>query len=152
MSDSIAGKKAFVCKYLSYSYRAKDGSVAAIRLPLVHIRIKSSETELETIGLVDTGATKTLIPKELAEILLLKCEREAEVTGAGGIFISREAKLKRLLLMKNVTPFATFVETKVLVPDSKDALPYVILGRDHVFKRFDITFHENRQKMTFTKL
>jgi len=30
-------------------------------------------------------------------------------------------------------------------------LPYVVLGRNYLFKRFDITFYENRHKMSFQR-
>jgi len=107
---------------------------------------------LETVGLVDTGATQSLIPREIAEVLMLEYEEgEGEVWGAGGVFTAQLAKLKKLVLLKNVTPFASFLEVKVLVPEREGILPYAILGRDYTFKRFDITFHEKRQKMTFTK-
>jgi len=100
---------------------------------------------------VDTGATETLIPREIASLLALEYEKgEAEVTGAGGTFPAQVARLKRLVLLKNVTPFAEFPQIRVIVPKPEGILPYVVLGRDYVFKRFDITFHENRQKLTFT--
>lgn len=132
----------------------QKGSVRTLLLPLVHVRIESPREHIETDALVDSGATRTLIPKEIAEILpsLKYKEQRAEVTGAGGVFLARVTRLKKLALIKNVTPFANFVETEVLVPDHEGILPYVILGRDYVFRRFDITFHENRRKLTFTEI
>ena len=59
-----------------------------------------------------------------------------DVIGAGGIFKAKVTKLNRLSILKNVTPFATFRNIKVLVPEIEEALPYVILGRDYIFKRF----------------
>jgi len=123
-------------------------------LPLVHIRIESPEESIETDALVDSGATKTLIPKEIAELLpsLKYEERSIEVTGAGGLFSAKITKLKKLTLIKNVTPFANFVQVEVLVPDYEGILPYVVLGRDHVFRRFNIAFHEKRRKLIFTEI
>jgi hypothetical protein len=97
---------------------------------------------------------KTIIPKEIAELLpsLKSRECHAEVTGAGGLFFARVMRLKKLALIKNVTPFTTFVQIEVLVPDHEGILPYVILGRDYAFRRFDITFHEKRRKLTFTEI
>jgi len=119
---------------------------------MVHVRLESLSEIFETNALVDSGATGTLIPKEMADLLpsLEYEEASAEVTGAGSKFSARQAKLKRITLIKNVTPFASFVEIKVLIPDSEGILPYVILGRDLVFHRFDITFHERRRRITFT--
>ena len=42
--------------------------------------------------------------------------------------------------------FSDFRNLMVLVPSRERDLPYVILGRDTVFKRFHITFKENIKK------
>jgi hypothetical protein len=141
-----------ICKYLSYKYQLKDGSFRFIKLPLVHVRLTSTESVFESVALVDSGATQTLIPLELAEILELQYENKVETIGAGGAFQSLIAKLKVFEILKNETPFSIFRDVTVLVPESKDVLPYAILGRDHIFRRFDITFHERREKITFTKV
>jgi hypothetical protein len=57
-----------------------------------------------------------------------------------------------MLLMKNVAPFATFTATRAWVPEREGMIPYDILGRDTVFSRLAVTFHEGRQKMTFRRL
>lgn len=121
---------------------------------MIHIEILSPEEKIGTDALVDSGATQTLIPKEIAEILpsLEYSEKQgSEVTGAGGVFSAQITKLKKLSLIKNVTSFASFFNVRVLVPRSAEILPYVVLGRDYVFRRFHITFHEKRRKITFTK-
>ena len=79
-------------------------------------------------------------------------KKKVETVGAGGIFQSLIAKLKVFEILKNETPFSIFGDITVLVPESKDVLPYVILGRDHIFRRFDITSHERREKIAFTKV
>lgn len=146
-------RRTITCKYLAYTYRGRNGSPRVIRLPLVHLYLESSEVATETVGLVDTGATRTLIPLELAEILSLRYEEgEAETVGAGGTFLCRIAKLRKLMLLKNVTPFATFTDVEILVPAREGILPHVILGREYVFHKFDITFQEKRRKMTFIEL
>jgi hypothetical protein len=115
--------------------------------------LASREADTETIALVDSGATKTLLPHEIGEILGLEYEERVFPTeGAGGRFDTKAAKLRTLQLLKNVSAFSTWQNVTVLVPTRDDILPYVILGRDYVFKRFDITFHENRQKLTLTRL
>ena len=131
----------------------RSGVYRTLLLPLIHIRIESPEENIETDAFVDSGATKTIIPKEISELLpSLKYEEQAaEVTGAGGLFGARVTRLKKLTLIKNVTVFANFVEIEVLVPEHEGILPYVVLGRDHVFRQFDITFHEKRRKLTFTR-
>lgn len=141
------------CKYLHYTYRTREGTTKIIKLPLINILIESSiGEEFRTVGLVDSGATSTLLPKEIADLLMMPYEENSiEVTGAGGIFNCKPVKLRRLVLIKNVTTFSTYRNIKVLVPEEEEILPYVILGRDYVFKRFDITFSEKRRKMVFKR-
>jgi|ADKI01.1.fsa_nt_gi hypothetical protein len=147
------------CKYLPFSYRNPDGSTKYIQLPLVPVFLKSESAEFQTVALVDSGATSTLLPRDQAEILKIKYEEDKEgkhlevpTVGAGGSFSSEVGKVKKVQLLKNVTPFCTFLDMRVLVPQKKDALPYMILGRDLVFKRFDITFYEKRRKLTFVRI
>ncbi len=153
MVEGGTADRSVVCKYLCYTYRRRDGTPHVIRLPLVQIYLKSSEMEYHTIALVDTGATATLIPHEFAEALELEYEKEShETIGAGGKFNCKMVTLEKLVLLKNVTPFCTYNNVKVLIPEHEGILPYAVLGRDYVFHRFDITFHERRQKITFTKV
>lgn len=148
-----------VTKYLSYTYRDKNGNPRVIKLPLAHIYLKSPITDTEAVGLLDTGATKTILPREYANILSLVYIRdekgnlvESEVVGAGATFICHVANLQRLSLKKKAASFCTLCNILILVPDQEGRIPYVILGRDYVFNRFDVTFHERRQKVTFTKV
>jgi hypothetical protein len=149
-----------VCKYLIYSYKTKkDGITHNPRLPLVNIYLKSATADYDTIALVDSGATRTIIPLDLAEILSLQFERvkdgslwKAETEGAGATFYCNAAILQRLVIKKHTAPFCSLTNIHVLVPENRSVLPYVVLGRDYVFNRFDITFHETRQKITFTRI
>jgi hypothetical protein len=147
-------------KYLYFRYTdRRTGEAKSILLPLVHVHLKSESAEFDTVALVDSGATTSLLPREQAEILDLDYAKDkegrnlkVETLGAGGTFNSEAAKIPRVEILKNVTPFARFTDMEILVPESEGVLPYMVLGRRHVFSRFDITFHENRRKMTFTKL
>ena len=40
----------------------------------------------------------------------------------------------------------------ILVPKKIDMIPYVIMGRDTIFKENDVTFFENRKKIKFVAL
>lgn len=157
-SDRESDSRNIVCRYLTYTYKDGRGVTRTIRLPLVNIYLKSSTADTETIALLDTGATRTVLPREYADILSLQYLRaedggfeRSETVGAGGTFYCLTALLQRLSVMKRYRPFCTLTNIRVLVPETEGIIPYVILGRDYVFNRFDITFHERRQKVTFTK-
>jgi len=126
---------------------------------VIGVRLASKDIAFDTIALVDSGSDRTLIQKEEADLLGLTAEKDTkgnllnpEVIGAGGNFRCTIRRLPTMLLMKNVTPFATFTGTRAWVPEREGIIPYDILGRDTVFSHFAVTFHERRQKMTFRRL
>jgi hypothetical protein len=133
------------CRYLNY--RLPNGRI--ILLPLIHVELISETETLTTIGLLDSGATSSFIPYEIADILGLIPENPksipVETAGGGADFFP--VKLKRLSLLLSGKIFSDFPNIVMLVPSQKDRdLPYVILGRDSVFRRFYITFKENIKK------
>ena len=140
------------CKYLAYRFSQKF-----IRLPLIHVYLKA-ELEVQTDALVDSGSTTTFIPYEIAESIdLLPEDRrdlpESGARAAAGEFKTYIVNLPVLQVIKGAHAFDTFRNISVQVPQSERVpLPYAILGRDHIFRHFDITFHENRKKVTFHRL
>jgi predicted aspartyl protease len=133
------------CRYLHYKLR--NGRV--ILLPLVHVELVSETETFTTIGLLDSGATTTFIPYEMADILGLIPEKpeSGSVVTAGGDAPFFPAKVKKLAILIGGKILTEFANIRVLVPAQPERdLPYVILGRDSVFKRFHITFKENVKK------
>ncbi len=120
-----------------------------VLLPLLQVELVSNTAQLTTIALLDSGATTSFIPYEIADILDLIPEtpRSTDVVTAGGPANFFPIKLERLSLLAGGMPFSDFRKFRALVPfDSERDLPYVLLGRDSVFKRFYITFKENIKK------
>lgn len=148
-----------VCKYLFYKFRYSNGSPHFIQLPMVHTHLRSKSADFDTIALIDSGATQTLIPRELADILDIEYDKDKDgktkralTEGAGGTFDSLIGKVAQVDLIKNVTQFCTFHGLSVWVPEKVGLLPYMVFGRDAVFKRFDITFEEQRRRMVFRRV
>jgi hypothetical protein len=127
-------------------YRLPDGHV--IFLPLIHVELSSDTETLTTIGLLDSGATNSFIPYEIADILGIIPEQPActDVETAGGSCSFIQASLKKLSLLAGGRQYSEFPTIRILIPSQERDLPYVILGRDYVFKRFHITFKENINK------
>nr|MDO8099962.1 retropepsin-like aspartic protease [Candidatus Njordarchaeota archaeon] len=136
-----------VCRYLSfYDQRLKT----TFRLPLVHIRIKQGNVALKTDALIDSGATSTFIPLELAEVLTIELSKEKhDFIGAGGTFSSYVAKVDLIEVLKGVTPFYEFKGILVTIPAAKGTLPYCVLGRDSIFRKYHIIFKENEEYTVF---
>ncbi len=107
--------------------------------------------------LVDSGSEKTYLMKGDAEILGLQFEKDKDgvsdgkvkAHGAGAKFDCNFATVDKISIMKNDEPFCIFENVRIRVPMDKEAIPCAVLGRDYLFKKFDITFHEGLQRMTF---
>ena len=148
------------CSYLPYPLRLPDGSRKIIRLPLVVIGLYFQDDPNEgydSIALIDSGSMVTLSTKEDADGISLQYMKDKDekliktpVQGAGGDFECNVAVVRKLDVKKGMNAFTTFRDLPVRVPNERGMLPYSILGRDSIFKRFDIAFYEGRKKMAFT--
>jgi len=133
-----------VNRYLRYRHPSISDSM---RLPLLQARLSTEVTSFMTLALVDSGATCSFLPTDLAEILGLQPDPASTHTavGAGGEFRTVDFRVT-IELMKGGRAFADFKNWPVLVPINRLAIPYMILGRDSVFRRFDVTFRELAQR------
>jgi len=136
-------KGTFVCNYLSfYDPHLKT----TFRLPLVHVRIKHGGESLRTIALVDSGATCSFLPRDIADLLDVEFPSETrESVGAGGLFQTYLCEIDMIEVLKGTRICTQFKNIKVFIPVEYDAIPYAILGRDSIFLEHDITFREHRQ-------
>ena len=133
----------FTQKYLSYPFEGEQ-----IRLPLLHVRLKNRKNglSLRTTGLVDSGATITFIPTDLADALDLERIGEEKSIGAGGEFDTWIIEGLIIEILKGSKVAVSLKGDDIQVPHNPDAIPYVILGRDLLFSIYDITFQENQLK------
>jgi len=128
-------------------------------LPLIEVELKSEKQVTSTIGLIDSGATLTFIPYEIADILELvpneplQAHQISRVQTAGGIANFLSVKIRRLSVLHKGSIFSDFNNFTVYFPYASEVedrykvdLPYAILGRDSIFKRFVITFLEKRSE------
>jgi hypothetical protein len=141
-----ARTSAFSVRYLPYDYH---GSL--IRLPAIHVRLGlEKEEQLKSFALVDSGATASFLPFELADIMGCRLSlSDTESEGAGGCFRTRRTTVNIALMKGTRTGWSGRME--FLVPTEEKRIPYVILGRDSVFRAYDITFRENAQKTVFRR-
>lgn len=104
--SSRGRKGAIVCKYLSfYDPRLRE----TFHLPLVHIRVTHGEVTLRTDALIDSGATSTFFPLELAEVLDIELPQETEeAVGAGGDFSTYDIKIDLIQVIKGTRVLAHY--------------------------------------------
>ena len=134
------------CNYLHYR---NPSSGVNYRLPMLHVRLCHGGLSFTTVALIDSGATTTFVPTAMAEALQLNLSKSiSDAVGAGGVFPNIKSKLDSLELVKGKQSiFDQFNDVTVKVPTQEGAIPYMVLGRDLIFKRFDIKFEERNQKV-----
>lgn len=116
----------------------------------MHIRLKHNGNSIRTDALVDSGATATFIPIELAEVLEMELPTEVhDAIGAGGAFPTSTSKIESIEVLKGFRVFCHMQNFIVSIPRNPDVIPHTILGRDSVFWDNDITFRERRQHTIF---
>lgn len=171
------GHGAIVCRYLPFHDPRLNET---FRLPMVHIRLKQGTNSVRTDALLDSGATATFIPIDFMNMigfnLKTQEEKQAEAQlkegepikqpspqeqeekyksqdsiGAGGTFKTYRVELESLQVLKGGRVFCNFEPISVLVPSKADALPHAILGRDSIFRRFDITYREHQEHVVLRR-
>jgi hypothetical protein len=143
-------KESFSCSYLNYKY-TEDGELKVVRLPMVNVILTSNVVSIKTPGLVDSGATSTFLPLELADTLGLQEKRKSKAIGAGGHFVTKICEIDEIAVSRGNNSFLRFYHRIIDVPERNDMIPYLVLGRDTIFKENNITFFEKRKKITFVK-
>jgi len=134
------------CNYVSY---ADPKTNHTYKLPLVHVKLIHGKQAIKSIALVDSGATTNFLPRELAEILEMDLNTNArDAIGAGGAFSNIPSRIDKVVLVKGRdSVYEEFDNLSVFVPVLPDTLPYMVLGRNSIFKRFDIKFVERQEKI-----
>lgn len=132
--------------YLTYD---RPGTTQTYKLPLAHARLTHKKNTFYTTALIDSGSTTNFLPIEFADMLELDMSgKRANPIGAGGEFESVVSRLDKCELFKRKnTVFDEFVNMHIEVPTKPGTLPYMVLGRDSIFRHFNIRFEENNEKV-----
>lgn len=138
------------CNYISYDDPITNH---VYKLPMVHVKLTHGSKSIKSVALVDSGATSNFLPREIAELLEISLtEPPDNAVGAGGVFKNIKSKIEKVVLVKGIdSAYDEFTNLYVLVPVLPDTLPYFILGRDSIFRRFDIKFQERQEKLTLKR-
>ena len=133
-------------RYIPYG---RPGTTQTLKLPMVYVRLIHAGNIFDTIALIDSGATATFIPLEIADILELDMSgKRTRPMGAAGEFESVVSNVETCeLFRKKNQKFDTFANMKVEIPTKPQTLPYMVLGRDSIFRHFNIRFQENDRKV-----
>lgn len=121
---------------------------------MVNVQLVHKNQDLKTAALIDSGATSNFLPRELAEILDLDLSQEPrDAVGAGGKFCNIESLIGKCQLVKNKNSvFDEFINLIINVPVKSNTLPYIVLGRDSIFRKFNIRFIEVEEKVILKRV
>lgn len=105
--------------------------------PIVSVSLEF-ETKKDLLALVDSGATVSIFKAEVAETLGIKIETGEEIY-LGGVGGHIKGYLHRIKMEVGGKKFVC-----PIVFSREYFVSFNLLGREEVFKRFKITFEENR--------
>jgi hypothetical protein len=109
--------------------------------PRIPIRLKGQGTTFETMGIIDSGATETFLPKGIAEILGLKLKGEESIRFPDGKGKGKSSNVKIII---NLIRESVELTVPCIVLENLDE---VVLGRAGFFEYFEILFNERKKEV-----
>ncbi len=124
------------------------GGRVPIYLPMVGVVMSHNDNILTTNGLVDSGSNITVVPLRLARLLKIELkEQDDSVMGVGGSVNMHLAKVDGFTIIEEKMTLAKFDDQVIRVSTSENTARFIILGRNSIFRRFDIKFQETQKMM-----
>jgi len=138
---------------ISFPYVIEKVERGFVSRPKIPITLSSGEKNLETLGLVDSGSDVTVIPLGIAEFLGINIG--GKVSGVSDFHekkIEMAYSFVNLKIEKGDSVFRIF-QMPVRIPLKEEEQPDgIILGRDGLFREFDVTFEENARRIVLQKV
>ncbi len=138
---------------VSFPYVAEKVERGIAFRPKTPITLSHDEKGLETLGLVDSGSDVSLIPLEMAVFLGLDLSgKRSEVSDFHKKKVEMAYSFVNLKIEKGDTIFR-ILQMTIRIPIKNEEQPDgVILGRDGIFREFNITFEENSRRIVLQKV
>jgi len=116
-----------------------------IHAPAIPVTIAGKKDSVDVVGLIDSGADFSVIPREMAEIIGADLSNKPEeIGGIGGNTKAIETKIK-MTITKGHEAYTQTISAYV-VEDLQDSFP-ILIGRSGFFPKFKITFAEKTKKI-----
>lgn len=118
--------------------------------PAIPVTLIGPQAKIDVIGLIDSGADFSFIPRDMAEALGLNLTGKSEVIGG----ISGNVKAIKTVMKMNISKgnenYTFPVEAYVPEVQNDDDFP-VLIGRNGFFENFKIVFIEAEKKIHLKK-
>lgn len=136
----------FVFKYKSHPQNK------AKKLPLIPVKIHAKQ-DVETLGLIDSGADYSVLPLSMAEALGVPFKKsEAEdIAGIGGLHKAYPCRISVTITGKGEHNTER-LELPAFAIQADRQEPFLLLGRLGFFDKFEITFKESEEKIILKKI
>lgn len=96
-----------------------------------------------------------LLPRQIADILKvdLSNAKKIDSTGAGGKFSTYQTQIYLEIVYRGMPVGVDMVDVSIPEkdPDGIDLEQNILLGRSHLFKKYEITFNESEKTILFKK-
>ncbi len=127
---------------ITFRYRILDHAGTS-KKPVVKVTLQGrNQTPVEVLGLLDSGADISVIPRGLAEFLALRLGAPTSSKGIGGEIRVRDARLNVQVRANRGHEVHQMVDVPCQVADD-DGVP-IIIGRRGFFDKFTVTIDERK--------
>jgi len=134
---------------MSFNYKAvKRPDGTEVKTPSIPILLRGKEV-IETLGLLDSGADISAIPRDMAELIGLDLNKKKEFAyGIGGRVESVETHMS-ITVEKGHESYKFHIPVKVIF----GAYDFpILLGRAGFFNEFVISFDQSKNKVSLKKV
>lgn len=141
-------------KSLVFKYTKEELRGGTIYRPRVEIRLSNGNNSIKIIMLIDSGADVSFIPKEIAEVLELDLTtgEKIKASSASEQFEVVRKEVHAELIKGTKVISLGMMDVRIPLKNHTDSTnSHNLLGRNHFFRKFDITFRENTFKIILKK-
>ncbi len=121
-----------------------------VHLPVIPITLVGKSETVEVMGLLDSGADYSLIPREIAEVVGMNLKKKPEPIGGIGGECNAINSNVRIKVQRGHEAYTFFVNAYII--DALDDDFPVLIGRDGFFGQFKITFDESKRNISLKKV
>ena len=123
---------------------------------MLSLKLSFKSENMFTRGIVDSGSTGTFMPFSIVQLIGLLDGNNTSLIpsksrSVSGTFESYEAILPSIKIIHKKTLFDEFRNPIVKILRKNAGIDFIILGRDLIFNRYDVTFSDKRRKLILSK-
>jgi predicted aspartyl protease len=120
------------------------------KTPTIPVTLMGPDDSIDIVAILDSGADISVLPLEVGEQLGLDLTKNRSPCGGIGGEVDTAEDHVRIRPAQGHENYTFDIPVKVVL-DSSSSIP-VLLGREGFFEKFEITFDENREKISLKRV